>query len=178
MLFIDQPCLTNSLQQPFHIPWVSLSLLLLFSHLQNHCCHSDFSKIFIIMGVGEKQASTNKVRFLCHQNLFLIHIFLLFSMCALAKEVPCYFWSICHLYQSLCPQWLSLCLCLENSSLKAQNSLHTSNLSHFIHWKQKVTFLPSVLTALSTCLWNLSYFIIVSIHCILIPGHRLIINIS
>ena len=41
------------------------------------------------MGVGEKQAGTNEVSFLCHQNLSFmsIHIFLLFSTCTLAKEV-------------------------------------------------------------------------------------------
>lgn len=45
--------------------------------LQNHCCHSNISKIFFIPLPWGLQ---NEVRFLHHQNLFLIsiYIFLLF----------------------------------------------------------------------------------------------------
>ena len=142
LLFIDHHCLTNYLHHPFSHPQVSLSLLLLsFSHLQNHCCHSHFSKIFIMpfpWGWGRNRLVQNEVRFLCHQNMFLIsiHIFLLFSTCTLAKQITCYFWSILHSYYSLYPKWLSQCLCLGNSS-KAQGSLNIYNLSHSTSWGQK-----------------------------------------
>lgn len=93
LLSIDHHCLTSSLHHPFSHPQVSLSLLLLsFSHLQNHCGHSHFSKIFIMpfpWGWGRNRLVQNKVRFLCHKNMFLIsiHIFLLFSTCTLAKQI-------------------------------------------------------------------------------------------
>lgn len=81
---------TTSLLTPYHTvssPGISV-FLLLFSLflLQNHCCHSNFSKIFFIPLPWGLQ---NEVRFLHRQNLFLIsiYIFLLFSTCTLRSHL-------------------------------------------------------------------------------------------
>lgn len=82
----------------FHPESLCFSFCLLSSPYRITAATVTFLKYFLPLPWGLQ----NEVRFLHHQNLFLIsiYIFLLFSTCTL--EVTCYFWSMLHSSWPLC----------------------------------------------------------------------------